>query len=374
MIQRILKNRILKSLKPQKVIGLFGARRTGKTWLMNDIFQSLSGKKILQVQGDDLDTAEILSSGRLSVLKSFTKGLDYLFIDEAQMIPNIGQNLKLIADQVEGLSVFITGSSALDLKEQTGEPLTGRASYFYMHPFSLSELSEDYLTLKTNLDQRMIYGLYPQVCIAQTADEKREILESLRNGYLLKDILSVDNRKDPVFLLKLLRLLTFQIGNDVSLNELASNMGVNHKIVKHYLDLLEKCFIIFSLPGFSRNLRKEYTQSPRYFFWDNGVRNSLINAYSDISLRDDTGKLWENFIIAERIKKTMNEGLFTNHFFWRTYDRQEIDLIEEHDGNLQAFECKLSKSKTRIPRAFSDNYPGAQFHLINKENFSDFIL
>jgi uncharacterized protein len=374
MIARQIEEEILRSIKPAKVIGLFGARRVGKTVLMNSIKNKLPGNNTLLVQGDNLDVAEILSSQRLSVLKKLVSGYDSLFIDEAQKIPNIGQSLKLLVDSVPELKIFITGSSALELRNKIGEPLTGRSKYYYLYPISFSELNEDFLSFKENLEEKLIFGCYPSVITSQTSKDKIDELESLKNGYLLKDILELDNQKDSTFILKLLRLIAFQIGNDVSFSELAMQLNVNSKTVQRYLDILEKSYIIFSLPGFSRNLRKEYSKSPRYYFWDNGVRNSVINNYNSISLRDDAGKLWENYCVSEKLKSAGYKGLIANYYFWRTYDQQEIDLIEEISGQLHAYEFKYSITKTaKTPAAFKNAYPDAKFNLVNPDNFSDYV-
>ena len=373
MIYRFLTDDILKSLHPGFVTGLFGARRTGKTFLMEQIRDRVEGKQILMVQGDNLDVAEILSSQRLSVLKQFTAGYDYLFIDEAQKIPGIGNNLKLIVDNIPELAVFVTGSSAFDLKNKIGEPLTGRSKYFYLYPIAQVELKDDFLTSKENLASRLIYGSYPQIMTATTEVERRDLLESIKNGVLLKDILELDNLKDSLFILNLLRLIAFQIGNDVSATELANRLGVSKNTVTRYLELLEKCYILFSLPGFSRNLRKEITKSHRYFFWDNGIRNVIVSNFNRLSLRDDTGRLWENFCISERLKRNHNLRMHCNYYFWRTYDQKEIDLIEESDGYLTGFEFKWTDKTPKIPHEFLATYKNSTFNIIHKENYLDFV-
>lgn len=374
MIHRKIESELLESLKPERVVGLFGARRTGKTVLMNSIKNQLPDKKILMVQGDNLDVAEILSSQRLSILKRLVKGYDCLFVDEAQKIPKIGVNLKIIVDSIPGIAIFITGSSALELKNKVGEPLTGRSRFFNIYPITFHELNEDFLSFKETLEERLIYGSYPSIITSESIKEKVEELESIKNGYLLKDILELDNQKDSTFILKLLRLIAFQTGNDVSYAELGSNLNVNSKTVQRYLDILEKSYIIFSLPGFSRNLRKEYSKSPRYYFWDNGIRNAVISNYNSLSLRDDHGKLWENYCISERLKATSYNGTIANHYFWRTYDQQEIDLIEETGGNLNAFEFKFSTTKkVKSPVAFRNAYPKTPFQSVNPDHFIDFI-
>ncbi|NOX86942.1 MAG: ATP-binding protein [Chlorobi bacterium] len=374
MIDRIIKNKLIENIKPGKVIGLFGARRTGKTVLMDSLYDEMNNLKILKVHGENLDVAEILSSQRLSLLKNLLKGHDTLFIDEAQKIPNIGTNLKLIVDNFPDIAVFVTGSSSFDLNQKIGEPLTGRGRNFMLFPFAQAELDEDFLTAKENLPERLVFGYYPQVVLAVSKEEKISVLDSIKNGYLLKDILELDNLKNSLFILNLLRLIAFQIGNDVSLSELASNLQVSRNTVARYLDLLEKTFIIFRHNGYSQNLRKEFAKSPRYYFWDNGIRNAIILNFNSLNYRDDIGKLWENYCISERKKMNHYRQRFLNYYFWRTYDQKEIDLIEESDGKLDGFEMKWKQGKTKIPKEFLKTYKNSSFQVITPENYLDFIL
>jgi predicted AAA+ superfamily ATPase len=373
MITRFITDQLFDDLKPNHVTALFGARRTGKTWLMNQIINRLNKEETMLVQGDDLDMVDLFSSQRLSVLKSAVKGYSWLFIDEAQKIPNIGNSLKLIVDTIPNLAVFITGSSALDLSEKKAEPLTGRSNYFYLYPFTQSELSESVIEANQLLSDKMVYGLYPQVYLAKSQQEKQDILMSIRNGYLLKDILSLDNRKDTVFILNLLRLISFQVGNDLSYNELASSLNVNKKTVQRYLDILEKAYILFPLPGFSRNLRNEISKTPRYFFWDNGIRNIIINNLNPINQRDDVGKLWENYCISERMKMNSYLRYSVSSYFWRTYDQKEIDYVEEKNGKINAFELKYTKGTAKEPRIFMETYQNSSFNVVNRDNYLDFI-
>jgi len=341
---------------------------------MNLIKEKISSTRILMVHGENLDAAEALSSQRTGVLKRFIGASKYLFVDEAQKIPNIGINLKLITDTIKDVSVFVTGSSSFDLRNKIGEPLVGRAHYYYLYPLALLEVgTDDYLKQKEVLEEQLIYGFYPQVYTAGNIEEKRTELESIRDGYLLKDILELDNLKNSIFIFNLLRLIVFQVGQDVSYSELASNLNVNKRTVMRYLELLEKSYIVFSHNGFSRNLRKEYTKSPRYYFWDNGILNSLISNYNRLDLRDDVGRLWENYCISERVKYQKYKKLSSNNYFWRTYDKKEIDLIEERGGKLYAFECKYSKKKVKVPKDFINNYPGSDFSVINNENYLDHL-
>lgn len=375
MIARFLEKQLLAELKPGRVVGLFGARRTGKTVLLGEIAKKLKNKKILVVHGQDLAVQEILSSQRIETLANFLKGFDHLFIDEAQCIPGIGLNLKLVTDSLPGVTVLVTGSSSFDLKNQLGEPLVGRSLFLHLYPLAQLELSntENLLQTTERLNRRLIYGAYPEVITAVTDKERVKKLTSLRDGYLLKDILALDNLKNSLFVFNLLRQLAFQIGHDISYAELAGNLNVHPKTVRRYLELLEKTFILFSLAGFSRNLRKEYTKTPRYYFWDNGVRNILISNFNPPELRDDIGQLWENYCVAERLKRNNYRGVFANCFYWRTYDQKEIDLIEERGGKLTGFEMKWGRAQAKKPKAFLESYRGSTYKIINRDNYLEFI-
>jgi predicted AAA+ superfamily ATPase len=277
-------------------------------------------------------------------------------------------------DTIPEVAVLVSGSSGFDLRRKIGEPLVGRIRYFNLYPFSLLEIGTgNYLKQKETLEDQLIFGFYPQVYNSQTVEEKKIELQSIRDGYLLKDILKLDNLKDNLFIFNLLRLLAFQIGNDISYSELASNLNANKKTVMRYLELLEKSYVLFSHPGFSRNLRKEYSKSPRYYFWDNGIRNSIISNYNRPDLRDDMGQLWENFFISERIKYMDNKQIPANRFFWRTYEKKEIDLIEEREGNLFAYECKYSKKAVKVPKDFILSYPESRFFVVTRDNYLDFL-
>jgi predicted AAA+ superfamily ATPase len=373
MIARKLQLLIEDSLKPGFAIGLFGARRTGKTVLMQHLAEKIPGK-ILLISGEDFDVQEIFSSQKLNLLKSATAGYTHLFIDEAQKIPNIGKNLKLIIDHIPEIAVFFTGSSSFELYNQIGEPLTGRSLFLNLYGFSQEELHEDFLEARKTLEDKLIYGLYPQVYLERGANQKEEILNGIKNGYLLKDILEFDLQKDSVFVLNLLRLIAFQIGHDISYSEMANRLQVNVRTIQRYLNILEKMFIIFSLPGFSRNMRNEFTKTPRYYFWDNGIRNTLIANLNPINIRNDSGQLWENYCIAERQKFLSFNRITVNRFFWRTYTQKEIDYLEERGGKLHAYEMKYSGRVSKIPAVFLQNYPDSEFNEINRDNFLDFLL
>ncbi len=374
MIPREFEQTILHDLKPGHVTVLIGARRTGKTVLMDRVAELLPEKKILKLNGEDFDVAAILASRRSSLLNNLVAGYDSLFIDEAQSIPQIGESLKLLVDSNPGLTVFVTGSSSFDLRNRIGEPLTGRSRFLHLHPFSLREVAQDYLSVIRQLPVLLVYGSYPQVFLAQNDKDRRVILESIRNGYLLKDVLQLDNVKDSLFVMNLLRNLAFQTGNDVSYNELASSLSTSVKTVQRYLDILEKAFIIFRLYGYSRNLRKEISKTPRFYFWDNGIRNVIISRFEPLEARDDYGKLWENYCISERIKKQQYLEQFSEFYFWRTYDQQEIDLVEANGAELSAFEFKTGSKPARVPKAFATQYPHATFRTIAPESIYDFLI
>jgi len=375
MISRFIEKQILSACKPGSVACLFGARRTGKTTILHALKRSLSPKKVMSVHGQDLTTQEILSSQRTETLGRFVADVQYLFVDEAQYIPNIGINLKLLVDTVPNVSILVTGSSSFDLKNKVGEPLVGRSVSFHLYPLAQLELekSESLIGTQNNLEERLIYGSYPQVITASNTIVKRKQLENLRDGYLLKDILEQDNLKDSLFVFNLLRLIAFQIGHDVSYAELASALNSHPKTVRRYLELLEKTFVIFSVMGFSRNLRKEYTKTPRYYFWDNGVRNVIISNFNAPNIRDDVGQLWENYCVSERRKRNAYQNLSANYYYWRTYDQKEIDAVEEREGKLYGYEMKWGKARLKTPKEFLSVYKNSTYQRVDQHNYLDFI-
>ncbi len=311
-------------------------------------------------------------------IKEYVEGYDLLAIDEAQMIPNIGRGLKLIVDNFPYLKVVATGSSSFDLANQIGEPLTGRKTTLTLYPISQLELlneTKNHFDLKQKLDEFLIFGSYPQVVTAKTKDEKIRIIEELVNSYIFKDILALEKVKGSKILLDLLKLLSFQVGNEVSLNELATNLSIDVKTVGRYLDLLEKAFIITRLGGFSRNLRSEVMNTSKYFFIDNGIRNGVISQFNTLDNRNDIGQLWENFIMTERLKRRSYQHIYGQSYFWRTYNQREIDLIEERDGKIFAFECKWStKNEVLPPLEWIKSYPQAEkFLVITPDNYLEFV-
>ena len=375
MIKRVIQDRVIERLKPNKVVMLYGARRVGKTVLIKEIIKEFLGKCLLP-NGEDYNAKALLEEKSIANYSGLLQGFDMLVIDEAQNIPEIGQKLKLIVDEIPGIKVLASGSSSFDLYHSTGEPLVGRNIIFQLFPFSQEEfkLTENLLETRQNLESRMIYGSYPEPSFIEHFDEKREYLKELVNSYLLKDILSIDGLRNSGKMKDLLQIIAFQIGSEVSFEELGRQLGMNKGTVEKYLDMLSKIFVIFRLKGFSRNLRKEISKTAKWYFYDNGIRNAIISNFSPLALRNDTGHLWENYLLSERQKLNNNKRYSKEHFFWRTYDGQEIDLIETRDDQISAYECKWGKSSGKTPGAFSKAYPDASYKLVNRDNYLEFVL
>lgn len=363
-----------KYLQPGKVLVIFGSRQIGKTTLLRD-FLSKTELKYKLDSGDNIKIQEIIGSQDFSKIIEYVSGYELLALDEAQRIPNVGMGLKIIVDEVANSKIIATGSSSFELAGQIGEPLTGRKKTLIMYPISQIEmaLSHNDFELKQKLPEQLIFGGYPAVMTAKTKLEKISALEEIVNSYLLKDILDLERVKGSKVLLDLLRLLAFQIGQEVSFSELGKKLGLDYKTVARYLDLLEKSFILYNLRGFSKNLRKEITKKSKYYFYDNGIRNAIISNFNDLELRDDIGKLWENFLVVERLKAQQYRNIFANNYFWRTWEQQEIDWIEEREGKVFGFEFKFSKNKFKIPPIFLKAYPGTEVKIITKENYLDFV-
>jgi len=373
----LVRNLILdKYLKENKVLIIYGPRQVGKTTLVKKYLLDYKGTYVYKT-GDDLVFSLDFSKCSLEIMRQIVAENSLLVIDEAQKIPNIGRALKLIVDNIKNVVVMVTGSSSFDLNNRTGEALTGRKTICTLHPFSIQELINNGLSkydINNKLEQFMIYGLYPEVYSLTTNKEKADKVLELMNSYLLKDILDFDTIKNSRVLFDLLKLIAFQIGNEVSLNELAKTLGVDKKTVARYLDLLEKSFVLFRLNGFSRNLRKEVNKMSKYYFYDLGIRNALISNFNKFDTRNDIGQLWENFMLIERMKLNGDNHRPVNYYFWRTYDQKEIDLIEECDGNLFGYEFKWSKSASKIPKEWLDTYSNSSFETISKNNYLEFIL
>jgi predicted AAA+ superfamily ATPase len=361
-------------MEPNKAVLIFGARRVGKTILMRQLVNEFAGKTML-LNGEDYDTLALLKEQSTSNYRHLLEGIDLLAIDEAQNIPEIGSKLKLILDEVEGIRVIASGSSSFDLKNKAGEPLVGRGTQFHLTPFSQKEISQIETSLDTrrNLELRLIYGSYPEVVTMDSYERKTEYLRDVVGAYLLKDILALDGLKNSGKMKDLLRLIAFQLGNEVSYDELGQQLGMSKNTVEKYLDLLSKVFVVYRLGAFARNLRKEVTKAGKWYFYDNGIRNAIIGNFNPLSIRQDVGALWENYLISERIKANSNEGLGKEFYFWRTYDLQEIDLVEESTNTLSALEFKWGKKTPVIPVAFKKSYPNATFDVVNKENYMNYL-
>ena len=367
--------RLNRLVAPGKVVVIYGPRRVGKTTLVRRYLQQHESDALV-VSGEDITVREYLASQSLAKLKSFVGRRRTLIVDEAQYVRQIGLNLKLLVDHVEGLRVIATGSSSFDLARQTGEPLTGRKYTLLLLPLSQLELGGVEATHETraNLETRLIYGSYPEVVLMESNEERETYLKELVASYLFKDILQLEGIRHPDRLLRLLQLVAFQVGREVSVSELGAQLGMNKITVERYLDRLEKTYVVYSRRGFSRNLRKEITKSRRYYFYDNGIRNGLISNFSPLSLRDDVGALWENYVLVERLKHNLYTGRLAESYFWRTYDRQEIDLVEAWGGHLHAAEVKWSpRSVSGLPSGWRQAYPGSSFRVVHQENYLDFI-
>lgn len=373
MIERYYK--IQELIKPGKALIIYGPRRVGKTTLLETYLKD-TGLKYKLDSGDNLRTQNILGSRDFKEILEYISGYELLALDEAQMVRGIGAGLKIIVDQAKQMYVIATGSSSFDLSQQIGEPLTGRKETIILYPVSQKELSTIYnrYELKERLNEFLIFGSYPEVITARTREEKTKALLEIADSYLLKDILSLEKVKSSKTLLNLLKLLAFQVGSLVSLNELSGQLSIDIKTVARYLDLLEKSFVIRAVGGFSRNLRKEIRKKAKYYFLDNGIRNAVIMQFNSLENRDDTGALWENFIYCERLKKLSYENISGYTYFWRTYDGKEIDLVEERDGKLFGYEIKWGKSSGSAPREWKEAYGSAEYSIITRENYLDFIV
>ncbi|MCF8242541.1 MAG: ATP-binding protein [Melioribacteraceae bacterium] len=364
-----------KIFRKGKVTILEGPRRVGKTELVRKILSGRS-EKIFTGSGDNFELQEIFSQKKLTKILNYLGGYDIVFIDEAQKITDVGAGLKLLVDNSPETIIIATGSASFDLSNKVGEPLTGRQIKRILFPVSILELTSqfDKFSVKQRIDEFLVFGSYPEVLGESNRKDQIEYLLTLRDSYLLKDILELDNVRYAEKLFQLLKLLAFQIGNEVSLNELSNSLGISKQSVERYLYLLEKAFIIKKVGGFSRNLRKEITKSNRYYFWDNGIRNAVINNFNELGSRDDTGMLWENLMFIERLKTKEYKRMYRNDYFWRTYDQKEIDLVEEGDGKLFAFEFKYNKTINNPPKLWTQTYGSTFFACVSKENFFEFLL
>ncbi len=375
IIDRIIERSLKDSIQPNKVIVVLGPRRVGKTVLLNKLINEID-KPYKLMNGEDLITVQSLERRSVGHYKSLLDNKLFLVIDEAQKIPEIGKVLKLMVDNIEGIEIIVTGSSAFDIDRYTGEPLTGRKKTFHLFPFSELEYSqvEDRIEKQEQFRQRLIFGNYPELIHLIDNKSKAGYLKEVLNSYLLKDILTFESIKNSDKILKLLQLIAFQIGGEVSYNELSSKLGLSRNTVEKYLDLLSKVFIIHRVGGFSRNLRKEISKNSKWYFYDNGIRNALIANLNPINLRNDIGQLWENYAISERLKMQYYNDTLVYNYFWRTYDQQEIDWIEERGGKLYAYEFKWNeKKKSKIPVAWRSTYKNSEFKVINPSNYFEWL-
>lgn len=375
MYKRDLQSVIQERCFQGKAIILLGARQVGKTTLLKKIIQE-QHVEALYLNCDEPQTVAALTNCNLKELQMIVGANKFVVIDEAQKVDNIGLTLKLIVDNMPDVQVIATGSSAFELRNYLNEPLTGRKYEYQMFPISSKEIyqSSGYLDLKGLLETRLIYGSYPD--ILNHANDARELLRMLTDSYLYKDILATDNLRKPDVLDKLLRALAFQVGSEVSYNELAQTVGTDSKTVERYIELLEKCYIIFRLHGLSRNLRNELKKAKKIYFYDNGVRNAVIQQFAPLELRNDAGALWENFFISERVKRNHYQLNYCNTYFWRTKSQLEIDYIEEQNGQMTVFEMKWNpkKANTSIPEAFLKAYDVKETVIITPDNYLDYLL
>ncbi|MFL5788512.1 MAG: ATP-binding protein [Flavisolibacter sp.] len=375
LVKRELEKQIEHFLRKNKVILIMGTRRVGKTVLIEMIRRSYSGESLV-LNAEDFDVQELLKNRTAANYKRIIGSINLLIIDEAQVLTDIGKILKLIIDSMPNLTVIATGSSSFDLANKTGDPLTGRQIQLHLYSLSQREIGEIENGLETmqNLEDRLIFGSYPELFQMTTYQEKSKYLTDLIQSYLLKDILAYEGIRQSDKIVKLLRLIAFQAGNEVSYTELATQLGISKNTVENYLDLLSKVFIVYRIGAYSTNLRKEVSKSSKWYFYDNGIRNAILNDFRLLSLRNDIGPLWENYLISERIKRNFYDQKNVQYFFWRNYNQQEVDLIEMVNGKLSAYEFKYSPTKKiKAPTAFSTAYPNASFLTISKDNYLDWI-
>ena len=375
LINRKLKTVIEKKLFKGKAILLIGARQVGKSTLFNQLIQG-KDEEVLSLNCDEPEVKSMLTEINTSELKMLIGNNRILMIDEAQRVSSIGLTLKLIIDNFPEVQLLVTGSSSFQLQDELDEPLTGRKYEYHLYPISTAELmeSEGLLTVKQTLESRLIFGSYPDVL--NHSDEAKEILMNIAGSYLYKDLLALEGIRKPALLEKLLVALALQIGSEVSYNEIAQTIGSDSKTVEKYIDLLEKCYIVFRLSAFSRNLRTELKKSKKIYFYDNGIRNAILQNFAPLNLRNDMGALWENFFISERMKANHYNGRYCKSYFWRTTQQQEIDYIEEEDGTFTAFEMKWNpkKASTAFPSPFMNTYPIKESAIITPENYLEWIL
>jgi hypothetical protein len=375
MIKRVLTTKIAERIGRGKAIILIGARQVGKSTTFNELMHELK-TPVLSLNCDDPAVLEALTDVSASELDRLVGNNKVIMIDEGQRLNDIGMLVKRIVDNYSDEQVLVTGSSSLDLRNQLNEPMTGRKYEFTMYPVSTEELynTEGYMRAKQLLDFRLIYGSYPDVLMHPS--EARELIMGLSDSYLYKDILELDSVRKSELLRKLLIALALQVGSEVSYNEVAKTIGSDSRTVERYIDLLEKCFVIYRLYGLNRNMRNELKKTKKVLFYDNGIRNAILNNFAPTNLRTDMGALWENFFIMERIKMNAYNGRYANYYFWRTTDQKEIDFIEESDGEFTIFKMKWNtrKGNVKFPKAFLENYNCTASHVVTPENYMDLLL
>jgi len=373
LIERAIYEQIMKNLFKGKAIIITGPRQVGKTTLLQAIMKE-SESKVLYLNCDEPDIRPMLENASSTSLKALIGDNALILIDEAQRVKNIGLTLKLLVDNFKEIQIIATGSSALELANEINEPLTGRKREYHLYPFSTAEMVANSSIIQETrlLEQRMIYGFYPDI-VNSPAEAQTNLLD-LGNNYLYKDVLSLQDVRKPALLERLLTALALQIGNEISYTEIGQTIGADNKTIDRYVELLEKCFVVFQLGGFSRNLRNEIKKGKKIYFYDNGIRNSIIKNFSPLSLRQDTGALWENFLVSERKKANHYANHYVNSYFWRTHQQQEIDMIEETGGKLYAWEFKWNeKAKVKIPASFLEAYPGSITGTVNRQNYMEFL-
>lgn len=374
MIERKLDKIIENQLFKNKAIVLIGPRQVGKTTLLRKMVKE-STRRVLSLNCDEPEVQAMLTATNVAKLSAIIGNNELVVIDEAQKVDNIGHTLKLIVDNFDGVQVVATGSSAFELRNRLNEPLTGRKFEYQMFPISSGEIIDTYglVEERRTLENRLIYGSYPDIMMHP--EESRRYLTELCQSYLYKDILMLNDIRKPELLDKLLQALAYQVGSEVSTNELSKTLQIDGKTIEKYIDLLEKCYVIFRLGGLSRNLRTELKRAKKVYFYDNGVRNAVIRQFAPLQLRNDTGILWENFFIAERMKRNHYSNHYCNRYFWRTTLQQEIDLVEECDGEMTAFEMKWNPAKkVFFSKSFMDAYPVKETVVITPENYLEYLM
>lgn len=374
LIDRILTEKVRNDLKPKKVIAVLGSRRTGKTEILKKIHAESTGTAVF-LNGDDIETHNLLEYRSSENYKRLFGSVNLLIIDEAQEINEIGKKLKLIVDTLDTLCLLISGSSAFELNNQVGEPLVGRMSVYRLYPIAQLEFGsvENPLETRARLEERLVFGSYPELLHLESRSSKEKYLREMVYAYLLKDILAFEGIKKRDKILSLLQMIAYRTGSEISIEGLGNDLQISKNTVEKYLDLFSKVFIIYPVSGFSRNADNEITRKKKWFFTDNGIRNALINRFVPLSMRDDIGILWENYLNSERIKKLDYQDCFAQDYFWRTTTHQEIDRIETEDREIRAYEYKWGESRVKVPSQFLKHYPEASFQVINSENYLDFI-